>query len=251
MTGSTASKAVIRSNKTIGLNVSRGVSSDTVHAIDVGSRRSAADVYEILGGDKNVSAALIAVARHCLNGPREQPVVVTHDVLVEFGQDHEDIIVKYLLLAKTKECRAIYRAPWVSGFVMAALVFGEESVTPILERLSSMEFHGPNDPVKRFYVNMANIREHRKYGRSATVRPFYLYQTSISLINAMRSGRELMVITRTKKDFPRTEEFRRPYLLSPAEAAAEAVANAPTEPSGTSEEQCDVVLNEEANSLFA
>ena len=204
-------QAIIKSGETVELNVSHGVEEDTLHAVDVGIRRSASDLFEFLGGDKGISSRLMAVSRGCMVGVTEGSPSYEHQVLVDFGIEHEDLMTHFIKMSHRPNLKVCYRAPWVAAFTMAALVHGEDKITPMLGRMANLNFHGEDDPAKLFFTFLLNSRYEKTLGRRG-VRPHYLYGMAVTAINLSISGVNKKLLRRTKKDFDGADEIRAPYL---------------------------------------
>jgi hypothetical protein len=205
-------QAIVKSGETIELNVSHGVKEDTLDAVDVGIKRSASDLFEFLGGDKGISSRLMAVARGCMVGITEGSPSYEHQVLVDFGIEHENLMTHFIKMSHRPNLKVCYRAPWVAAFTMAALVHGEDKVTPMLGRMANLNFHGEDDPAKLFFTFLLNSRYEKTLGRRG-VRPHYLYGMAASAINLSISGVNKKLLRRTKKDFDGADEIRAPYLM--------------------------------------
>lgn len=204
-------QAIIRSGETIELNVSFGVEEDTLHAVDVGTKRSAADLYEFLGGDKNISANMMAIARACLNGCSGAQVGYDHQLLVDFAVENHSVIHRYLKMGLNVNLRSVYRAPWVASFVMAALVYGEDRIDPLMERMAGLNFYGDQDPIKLLFTALLNAKYEKTNGRRS-MKPQYLYGLTVSAINLLIEGKNKKQLRRGKNDLKGSDLVRQKFL---------------------------------------
>lgn len=204
-------QAIVRSGETIELNVSFGVEEDTLHAVDVGSKRSASDLYEFLGGDKSVSVNMMAISRACFNGCSEAQMSYDHQLLVDFAVEYQPIFHKYLRLALSANIKSIYRAPWVAAFVMAAITHGEARIDPMIERLSNLDFYGDKDPIKLFFTALLNAKYEKTNGRRS-MKPQYIYGLAVSAINLLLDGKNKKYLRRAKVDFKGADKIRKNFV---------------------------------------
>ena len=214
-------QAVVRSGCTVQMTVTRNVNSlQAKMTIDSGKRRNASDAWNILGHDPIRSRKLMAVVRAAMIGLRTNKTDFSHEILISFLQDNEELCRYYLNLSLSQQLRASYRAPWVGGFVMAALIYGRETIDPMFERMSEWQF-GEQDPLRALASSLLNMKEGIRVGtrKGGQARGETYYALAVSGIKATLQKRKINRYCRKASiDFDGAASVRARYLNATPES---------------------------------
>lgn len=179
--------AIVRSGTTVEMLVVRGLAHDVFDVLDQGVARSAADLFSLRGG-KNVAKACAIAASIILRAVGTNSRGVRGEVAATAEENDSDI-QRVISLTPLKYMQGSERA----AFVIAAQKYGWAAVEPMLLRLSTQTFTGPDDPMNT--LNRWMVNHHmRMHGRRASVKREVAYSAAVVCIRACLEGRKLTFI---------------------------------------------------------
>lgn len=197
--------AVIRADAPIEAFVIFGLSSDVFDTIDVGAKRSCADVLAMVG-EKNTTtlAAAVAIAeQYCTEENIGNHAIKTNEIL-DVLQKHVKI-KNSMYLAKSKEARnAPVPVSCMVGIHYLVSKLDEEKANEFFQKIVSGTDLEAQNPV----LMLRNLIFNTKISAKASIRRRWICAITIKAWNAFYLGKKLAVLRFSETEsFPKIQDF--------------------------------------------
>jgi hypothetical protein len=178
-------KAGEKTKGPIRMLVTRGCDPATFRVVDQGNLRSAADLFVLLGGKCAINPRAIAgVAAPIIRGIRSgfgttgRP---SREAIAKYAYKHQDIIITVLgILNRDERTKG---GEVAAAFAHAAILFGMDKVTPLMDRYADEQWLGKDDPIKVFQHLILQFKiSGSKRGRGSRPTLRTVYALSVSAI---------------------------------------------------------------------
>jgi hypothetical protein len=162
------------------------------YVTDSGNKRKVNEKIGFLYPDLKMTSTIAALCRSMMWGLSNRGIRYTESEIAAFVLEHKDVV----RWASTN-MRA-YRADMQAVIGKALLWWGEEVITPFVERLVAVQFSGEGDPAKALYLwTQTALKQGR---RTSYVGPILYYKKTLSAIVAFAAGREAKRIIAKEQD---------------------------------------------------
>lgn len=184
--------AIVESEVTIRMVVTTGVPTESFDVMDKGKRRSAADIYALMGGQTKHLKGVVSTAKAMLQA--DANVNMRDRDVADHAMKHEDLIA--LIVSKVysrKQITAWCPAPVRAAFTNLCIEHGVDAVMPFIDEYVRDLYTDSSNPLKRLHDKLVGAK---MAGRR--IPPPELYVLAHKAVTAAMEGRRLSKLVYTK-----------------------------------------------------